>query len=123
MHHEPSATSEDPHLRHPNLRVHHRLQHHPRPAPDLLRPTRPRHGHKAHTFLRHPASFPPSHSLRHPHRPRPSLRRRIRPHGQKAHRPRVGHHPVAKNRVGPLPRHVLHGGGRRHGEQEEGSSG
>ncbi|KAK1287782.1 putative peptide/nitrate transporter [Acorus calamus] len=40
VHSDTSGASEDPPVRRPDLRLHHHLQHHPRPTPDLLGPTR-----------------------------------------------------------------------------------
>nr|GMC87874.1 protein NRT1/ PTR FAMILY 4.3-like [Ipomoea batatas] len=40
-----SGSSEDTHLSDPNLRMHHCLQHHFSPAPNILSPTRQRHEH------------------------------------------------------------------------------
>ncbi|KAG6384178.1 hypothetical protein SASPL_156022 [Salvia splendens] len=47
-------TSENPNVNNSNLPVHNHVQHHPRPAPDLLRPASLLHEHPPLPLLPHP---------------------------------------------------------------------
>ncbi|XP_025828026.1 uncharacterized protein LOC112903036 isoform X2 [Panicum hallii] len=99
-------------VRGPHLRVHHRLQHHPGAAADLLRAAGQRHGHPPRRLLPRPAGLAAGDPLPHARRAGPGLRGRLRARHAPPHGRRHGDHAAPAHRRGSLRRHLLHGRSR-----------
>ena len=109
MHHCTSWASEDNHLCHPHLCLHHHLQHNTGPAPDLLRPTGKCHEHPTHKKLPNPTCFSPIHPFHHSYLIGPHIWDPFRANCSQVHRQGLRHLSSPTHWRWPLHSNLLHG--------------